>query len=347
MNLDPSNNQDPSDVTPLQKARRDFLNHKEKTQKPSTARAYKFPTKDFNQFCENSGVEVTGEIANRHVSKWIDQRHDEVKPITVHNNVKHVRVFIKWMGNRDLCDWEIHKKIEIPNVPDQGDVNKQVLREGHAETILDYLDTYHYASTYHALFYTMWHTGCRISGAISLDLDDFDPRSHDDNILQFRDRQALATTLKNNYKSERDVTISDGLAQVLNDYISSRRIETTDERGREPLFTVPKGRIYRQIAYKNIVALTRPCVTGENCPHDREIDDCEAARLKKKASSCPSSLSLHPVRKGAITNHINEGWPKELLSERVDVSVDVLEKHYDFRTNERKRQNRRKFLHDD
>jgi integrase len=251
------------------------------------------------------------------------------------------------MGNRDLCDWEIHKKIEIPNVPDQGDVNKQVLREGHAETILDYLDTYHYASTYHALFYTMWHTGCRISGAISLDLDDFDPRSHDDNILQFRDRQALATTLKNNYKSERDVTISDGLAQVLNDYISSRRIETTDERGREPLFTVPKGRIYRQIAYKNIVALTRPCVTGENCPHDREIDDCEAARLKKKASSCPSSLSLHPVRKGAITNHINEGWPKELLSERVDVSVDVLEKHYDFRTNERKRQNRRKFLHDD
>jgi site-specific recombinase XerD len=346
MNFDPTENRDPSDVTTLRKARQDFLTHKQKTQKESTARAYKFPTKDFIEYCENEQVTVTGEITKRHISKWIDQRHDEVKPITVHNNVKHVRVFIKWMGSRDLCDWGIHEKIEIPNVPDRGDVNKQFLREGHAENILDYLDTYHYASLYHALFYTIWHTGCRISGAMSLDLGDFEPRPHDDNTLKFRNRRDKGTPLKNKHKSERDVTISDGLAQVLNDYISSRRIETTDEVGRDPLFTVPKGRLYRQIAYKNIVALSRPCVNGKKCPHDREIDECEAAIHKMKAPACPSSVSLHPIRKGAITNHINEGWPKELLSERVDVSVDVLEKHYDFRTNERKRQNRRQYLHE-
>ena len=131
---------------------------------------------------------------------------------------------------------------------------------------------------------------------------------------------------------------------MLNDYIGSPREQKTDEHDRDPLFTVPSGRLYRQRAYKNIVAFTRPCVTSGECPLDREVDTCEAAQDKEKAPSCPDSVANHAVRKGSITHHINEGWPKELLSERVDVSVEVLEKHYDFRTNEMERQNRRQYL---
>jgi hypothetical protein len=194
----------------------------------------------------------------------------------------------------------------------------------------------------------MWHTGCRISGAISLDLEDFDRNLHDDNILRFRNRKKSGTPLKNNNSSERDVTVSDNLAEVLQDYLTSRRDPTTEDSGREPLFTVPGSgsRMYRQRAYKNVVAVTRPCVVSRKCPHNQEIENCEAAQRKPKAPSCPSSVANHAVRKGSITNHINEGWPKEALSERVDVGVDVLEKHYDFRTNEKQRQNRRQYLHD-
>lgn len=346
--FDPTDDREPSEVTPLQKARRDFLQYKQQTQKESTARAYKYPTKDFIQYCEKVGVSITGNVSKRNITKWIDQRRNEVKPITVHNNAKHVRVFLKWMAQRELVEWDLHEKMEIPSVPEDQDVNQQVLREGHAESVLDYLDTYHYASVYHSIFYTMWHTGCRISGIMSLDLEDFEPSSHDDNILKFRNRKDTGTPLKNGNTGERDVTISDGLTAVLQDYISSRREQSTEEGDREPLFTVPQSgsRIYRQRAYRNVVAVTRPCVSGENCPHNRDIDECEAAQQKENAPSCPSSVSNHPVRKGSITNHINEGWPKEALSERVDVGVDVLEKHYDFRTNERKRQNRREFLHE-
>lgn len=192
----------------------------------------------------------------------------------------------------------------------------------------------------------MWFTGCRISGAMSLDLQDFDPREHGDNVLRFRNRESEGTPLKNGNKSEWSITIRDSLAETLSDYISMRRERTTDEHGREPLFTVPSGRLYRQRAYKNIVAISRPCVHGGNCPHNRIIDDCEAAQDKEQAPSCPSSVSLHPVRRGSITNQINEGWPKEKLSERVDVSVDVLDKHYDARTEEQARKNRRQYLKD-
>lgn len=333
-----------SEVTNIQKARHKFLRHKQETTKESTARSYKFPTKDFIQHCLQHGASVTGDITKRMVTTWLDERKQEVKPITVKNNAKHIRVFLKWMGSRELCDWDIHEKIEIPTVPDRGDVNEDVLRADLAQSTLDYLDTYEYATIYHTLLYTMWHTGCRISGAISLDVDDFVSLSSEADFIKFRNREQSGTPLKNNHKSKRDVTISDDLSLVLNDYINGRRLDKTDEYGRKPLFTIQGGRLTRQRAYKNIVAVTRPCVSTGNCPHDREIETCEAAQLKQQAPSCPSSASLHPIRKGAITNLINEGWPKEALSERVDVSVDVLEKHYDFRTTEKERKHRLQYM---
>lgn len=74
------------------------------------------------------------------------------------------------------------------------------------------------------------------------------------------------------------------------------------------------------------------------------IEDCDAAQSVDRAPSCPSSVSLHPIRRGSITYHINRGWPKEKLSERVDVSVGVLDKHYDARTKERERKGRKEFI---
>jgi hypothetical protein len=43
-------------------------------------------------------------------------------------------------------------------------------------------------------------------------------------------------------------------------------------------------------------------------------------------------------------NQLDAGVPKELLSDRVDVSVPVLDKHYDQRTEERKSRRRREEL---
>jgi integrase len=330
----------------LAKTRQDFLNYKYQTQKHTTARAYKYPTKSFLQYAKERDVTVPSEITKGLVNSWIDQRRNEVKPITVRNNAKHIRVYLKWLAQHDYTDWGIHLKIVIPDVPDRGDVNERIIAADRAEAILEYLSKYHYATTYHALFKTLWHTGCRISGAIALDVEDFQSDPYGDNALKFRNRPETDTPLKNKSSGERNVNISDELKTVLNDYINNPRHDVTDEYGRNPLFTTPNGRLYRQRSYKNIVALTRPCVIDDNCPHDREINECEAANDKEKSSMCPSSLPHHPIRKGAISYHLNNGWTKEVLSERVDVSGDVLEKHYDLRSEERKRENRAQYLHE-
>ena len=43
-------------------------------------------------------------------------------------------------------------------------------------------------------------------------------------------------------------------------------------------------------------------------------------------------------------NQLDSGVPKELLSDRVDMSVPVLDKHYDQRTQEQKSRRRREVL---
>lgn len=67
---DPQSDRDPSQVIPLRKAWRDFLEYKKQTQKESTARAYKFPTRDFIEHVEKCGVTKTGNLSKRHVTLW-------------------------------------------------------------------------------------------------------------------------------------------------------------------------------------------------------------------------------------------------------------------------------------
>ncbi len=89
--------------------------------------------------------------------------------------------------------------------------------------------------------------------------------------------------------------------------------------------------------------MTRPCEYTNDCPPDRDIAECTAAN-NANAADCPSRFSTHPVRKWAIMNQLDAGVPKELLSDRGDVSVLVLGKHYDQRSEGRKSRRRREAL---
>lgn len=66
--------------------------------------------------------------------------------------------------------------------------------------------------------------------------------------------------------------------------------------------------------------------------------------MKTQSSKCPSSMSSHPVRRAAITYHLNRNWPKEKVSERANVSIDVLEEHYDGRSEGERAMTRRQYL---
>lgn len=325
------------------KARRDFLTNKRGQNKESTVRYYESITNDFTEFLTNRDIEVTQEIDGYLIKQWKQKRQkkDDVSPITLHNNTKHLRVFIRWLESSELVKGGLADKMQIPDVNTEQRRSDEVVSPEHIENIINHLEIYEYATRLHAITKFLWHTGSRISAAIALDLDDFQPR---DGIVKVRNRKDTGTGLKNGQKSERNIGISESVIEVLNDYIQGRRKDATDDYGREPLFTTVNGRMARQRVYKNFVAISRPCVYNDSCPHNRELDECEAAQKKKKAYDCPSSKALHPIRRGSITYHLNQDWPLEKVSERCDVGKETLKKHYDSRTHRDKQQGRSQYV---
>lgn len=112
-----------------------------------------------------------------------------------------------------------------------------------------------------------------------------------------------------------------------------------DENGRSAFLTTREGRTstgtIRHIHYK----VTRPCWIGEPCPHEKDPDTCEWTYYSE-ASKCPSSRSPHDVRKARVTKYRNDGVHRGIVSDELDASEQVLDKHYD-RATERERADRR------
>lgn len=165
-------------------------------------------------------------------------------------------------------------------------------------------------------------------GAVrAIDLDDFDPENR---VVHLRHRpegrEEYGTPLKNGSDGERIINISAGLRAFVDDYVEYTRQEVVDRYGREPLFTTSSGRPSTATIRRDFYKMIRPCTYANKCPHDRDPADCEAAQ-NSNAAKCPSSFSTHPMRKWSIMHQLDEGVPKELLSDRVDVSVPVLDKH--------------------
>lgn len=318
-----------------------YLKHREGDAAKSTVQNHRYRLKHFLRWCEETGFEEMNEMTGRkaHEYKQWRRENNDLKPITLAQQLRTFRKFLRFCESVDAVHSGIDEKVLIPEVDDH-EARSEMIDPDTADAILDYLEKYEYATLRHSLFYLFWHTGLRTGSVYALDVDDYDPG---DQILQVRHRPGSGTPLKNKEAGERNLNLKSDVCRVLDDYIKRHRPDVTDEHGRSPLFSTPRGRAAKSNIQANIYAVTRPCVYYGNCPHDRAPTDCESTAYDQ-ASSCPSSVSPHPIRRSAITYHLNRDWPKELASERMNVSTDVLDKHYDGRTLEEQRNRREKFL---
>jgi hypothetical protein len=73
------------------------------------------------------------------------------------------------------------------------------------------------------------------------------------------------------------------------------------------------------------------------------MNECEAT-FSSRYSKCPFNASPHDIRRGSITHYLTEDVPEKVVSDRMNVSKDVLDKHYDKRSEEVKVEQRREYL---
>ncbi|WP_176548243.1 site-specific integrase [Natrinema sp. CBA1119] len=302
--------------------------------------------RQFCDWCEENEIDSVRDLGGEDFLEYKFHLRQSVSDSTIRNHFSTLRTFFKFCYRIDATEkgQELATKLETPDFA-KGDLSRDILMDfEEVNRLLDYLSKFEYGTKKHITFLIFWHTGCRRGALRGLDISDYAPckeREHGTYaLLTFKHRPETGTPLKNGKEGEREVMIWPEYAEVIEDYLEMKRRDIQDEHGRKPLVTGPNGRHSKSNIQALIYALTRPCYYANDCPHQRDEEECEAAYYES-ASKCPSSLSPHPMRRTSITYHLDQkNWTYEAASGRFDASVSVLKEHYDESTKEGQRKTR-------
>jgi integrase len=296
----------------------------------------------FVRWCDEEDIDNLNELSGRtlHEYRLWRRREGDLAPATEKTQMDTLRVFIRWAESIDAVIDDLHTKVRSPVLRDGQNVRDVMLDSDRAEEILSYLERYEYASRPHVALTLMWHTMMRVGAIHSLDVEDYNVSEQSLAVIH---RPEVGTTIKNGKRGERLVAITANVCQLLDDWIADRRPEVKDEYDRRPLITTSNGRAHRTTLRGDCYRATRPCIVTGDCPHDRDVECCNATAYTT-AFNCPSSVSPHALRRGGITHYLNSDVPTDVVSDRANVSRDVLEEHYDRRSQREKMEQRREFL---
>lgn len=319
-----------------------YLEHREPDLSAKSLYNQKSRLKHFIRYCEEEDLDNLNELDGRHIHRFRSRRSSEVKPVTLSGELQTFRVFLDFCATVEAVRPGMRELVIIPDL-DEGEETKDELLEGErAEHILEQLDKFAYASRPHVINGLLWHTGMRLGALRGIDLDDVDLQ---DWSMWLKHRPESETPLKNREKSERIIALGKSYVEIIQAYIETHRHDVTDDYGREPLLTTKYGRISEGTVREEVYKHTQPCEWG-SCPYDQDPNACEWRHYHKRAG-CPGSRGPHSVRTGAMTHARLRGVPLDVVSERMNASPYIVEKHYDKRSQKQRMENRRQYFEED
>lgn len=343
-----------------------WLKRQKSNKSEDTAQSYYYRVNNFVNWLEEEGITNLNNLTGRDVYEYDSvRRSEDIRKSTLNNVLGTIKLFLKFCVDIEAVPPELPPKVDVPALSKSDLVNEEKITADRAENILAKLERFEYASRDHALFALVWHTGMRLGTVRSIDLrdcyltgEDLERLAHEDDIenenlkrisipfLYIRHRPETGTQLKNKQEGERPIGLTTEIGNLLQDYIEINRPDVEDEYGRKPLFSSKKGtgRLSTSGIRSRFNIITQPCHYGV-CPHDRDPETCEALEHSYEAR-CPSSRAPHRIRTGSITHHRDEGWPQEVLAERVNASPDVIRTHYDQPNLLKRMESRRSYLGD-
>lgn len=320
-----------------------YLTDRENELAQTTLRSYESRLKYFLKWClEEEDIENLNELTGRDMHRYrVWRRNDgDLSPSSEKSQQDCIRTFIKFLEKIDAVRPDLSTSVVSPTLSDDEAARDELVDEETAEAILDYLDTFEYASARHVTFRLAWRTALRRGSVRALDLQDYDAELQALEVVH----RPPETPLKNKKRGERYIALSDETCAILDAWIENRRPDVTGRDGREPLLVTSNGRPHPGTLQTWVYSATRPCLRTGECPHDRDIEECRAATDQTEASRCPSSMSPHTLRRGAVTYWLSREQPKHWVSSRADMSSQIIDRHYDGRDSKEQMEQRRGYL---
>lgn len=314
-----------------------YLKHREDELAESSLNAHRLRLKHFVRWCDEEGIDNLNELTGRRLHEYRLWRKSDgdLNRVSVRTQMSTLRALMEFCAQIDAVPTGLKQSVDVPELDPGENARSVYLESDHAERILTRLRTYEYASLRHVLVLILWKTAVRTGTARGIDVDDV---NLDEGYIQLRHRPEYGTPLKNKHDGERFVAVSEEMAQVLDDWMHERHPGTEDDHGRTPLFATNYGRISRSNIRKNVYWATSPQFVGDDCSCD--VDEHGYDQIYR----CEDAVSPHALRRGSITHHLRSDVPRPVVSDRADVSPDVLNTHYDETSLEEQMELRRNHL---
>ncbi|SDG40383.1 tyrosine-type recombinase/integrase [Halorientalis regularis] len=321
-----------------------YLADREHELAEASLQGHRYRLKHFVRWSREKGITNLNTLNGRLLHEYRMWRREDgdLNKVSEKTQMDTLRVFVRWLESIDAVEQDLGEKVLSPAITADENSRDVMLEADRADAVLAYLGKYKYASVQHVALSLMWHTMMRVGGVHALDVDDYNSQEQ---YLEVRHRPDTDTPIKNKGDGERLIAVSDRISDLLDDWLASKWPNVTDDHGREPLLASAQGRTQKTTLQSYIYQWTRPCEYGKECPHDRDPATCEGAQ-PESPSKCPSSVSPHAIRRGGITKRLNEDIPEKVISDRANVSPEVIDQHYDRRTQREKMEQRREFLGD-
>jgi len=300
----------------------------------STLKSHHYRLKHFVRWCDIQGIDDVSSLTRPQIDEYANWRRDDgdLTKASMKGQMDTLRVFLRFLERIGAVEPDLHEAVPNVKMSPTEERNDRIVPADEAREILETLDRYHYASVKHVWFLLAWRTSARISSLRALDVEDYDP---EDEYMYYREREG--TKLKNGVQGERPVALSKETCSVLDDYLAQNRVEVEDKHGRKPFISSSHGRVHRNTMRRWSYQLTCPSFVGEST-------ECDCNTNSKQAYRCDDTVSPHGIRRGSITHFLREGLPEKVVSDRANVSEDVLDKHYDSRSQLEKMNQRRAHL---
>lgn len=321
-------------------ARDRYLDHRRTEASASSVKSWRYRLKHFVEWAEERDIDGMADVTGWTLEEYETYRRGaDVSSATLNGEMQTVKNWLEYLARIGVVDDDLAEKVHVPQIPDGEESNDELLEQEEARRLIQSFrnDPERFGTAKHALLELLWFSGCRIGAARALDLRDY---YSDERYVTFRHRPDSDTPLKNDRKGERAVGLPESVCEVLDYYVKYHRQSVHDEYGREPLFTTTTGRPHENTLRTWTYLATQPCLHSP-CPHGEERDTCEYVHVHH-ASKCPSSMSPHRIRTGSITWQRDCGLPAEIVSERVNATLEVIEKYYDQATERERLEKRRR-----
>jgi integrase len=317
-----------------------YLKHRKPNVSEATYYAHESRLGHFLRWCDENDITDMNDLSGRDMHRYRLWRQDDgdLNRVSVRTQMSTLTVFIRFCEQIDAVRPGLEDSVDVPELDPGENARNVYLTAERAHDIMDYLRKFEYASRNHVMFELMWHTAMRIGALVSIDCADFQP---DGQLLTVTHRAEYGTALKNKQRGERHVALNDRVTELIADWIAMNRPDKTDAHGREALLTTRQsGRIGTTTIRNATYKLTAPPFIGESCVDECDLDD----HSYHGSAACPQSRSPHAIRRGAITNHLRQDVPKAVVSDRCDVSQNVLDQHYNELTEAEKVERRRQYI---